>query len=112
MPHQITYAFALPGKRENTEIAFFTQMLYQCIARIQPRFNQLLLDFFCLSDSRLILTLLYDSLNHVVNALSSGLLGAWFRRKEVERAAAFGLCCTHSACAPMRCLSERKKCHL
>jgi len=30
------------------------------------------------------------------------------RRKEVESAAAVGLCCTHSACAPMRCLPERK----
>ena len=41
--------------------------------------------------------LLNDSLNFVVNALSSGLLGAWFRRKEVESAAAVGLCCTHNA---------------
>jgi len=41
--------------------------------------------------------LLYDSLNLVINALSSGLLeGAWFRRKEVESAAAVGLCCTHT----------------
>ena len=39
--------------------------------------------------------------------------GAWFRRKEVESAAAVGLCCVHNACAPMRCLPERKKlCHL
>jgi len=30
--------------------------------------------------------------------------GAWFRRKEVESAAAVGLCCTHNACA----LPERK----
>jgi len=27
-------------------------------------------------------------------AFSSGLLGTWFRRKEVESAAAVGLCCT------------------
>jgi len=46
------------------KIAFFTQM---------PEFNQSLLDFFNLFDSRLILTLLYDSLNLVINALSSGL---------------------------------------
>ena len=51
-----------------------------------PEFNQSLFDFFNLFDSRLILTLLYDSLNLVINAFSSGLLGAWFRRKEVERA--------------------------
>jgi len=29
-------------------------------------------------------------------------LGAWFRRKEVESAAAVRLCCTHNA--PVRCL--------
>jgi len=73
-----------------------------------PEFNQSLLDFFSLFDSRLTFKLLYDSLNLVINALSSGLLGAWFRRKEVESAAAVGLCCTHNACAPMRCLAERK----
>jgi len=40
-----------------------------------PEFNQSLFDFFNLFDSRLILTLLYDSLNLVINAFSSGLLG-------------------------------------
>ena len=64
-------------------------------------FNQLL-DLFSLFDSRLILTLLFDSLNLVINAFSSGLLGAWFRINEVESAAAVGLHCTHSA--PVRCL--------
>jgi len=58
--------------------------------------------------SRLILTLLYGSHNLVVNAFSSVLLGAWFRRKEVESAAAVALFCMHNACAPMRCLPERK----
>jgi len=38
-------------------------------------FNQSLLDFFKLFDSRLILTLLYDSLNLAINAFSLGLLG-------------------------------------
>ena len=52
----------------------------------------MLLDFFSLVDSRLILTLLYDSLNLVVSVFSLGLLGAWFRRKEVDSAAAVGLC--------------------
>jgi len=65
-------------------------------------FNQLLLDFFNLFDSRLILRLLYDSLNLVINALSLGLLGAWFRRKEVDSAAAVGLCCMYKA--PVCCL--------
>jgi len=61
MPPQIT----LLAKQGKTKIAFFTQM---------PEFNQLLLDFFNLFDSQLILMLLYDSLSLVINALSSGLL--------------------------------------
>jgi len=58
----------------NTKIAFFSQML--CICTL-PKFNYryLLLDFFSLFDSRVILTLLYDSLNLVINAFSSGLMG-------------------------------------
>jgi len=51
-------------------------------------------------DSRLILTLLYDSLNLVINAFSSGLLGAWFRINEVESAAEVGL-----AALPAQCTS-------
>jgi len=47
-------------------------------------------------------TLLYDSINLVINAFSSGLLGAWFRRKEVESAAAVGLCCRHNV--PVHCI--------
>jgi len=38
-------------------------------------------------------------------------LGCWvalFRRKEVESAAAVGLCRMHNACAPMGCLLETK----
>jgi len=97
MPPQITSASALPGKMGNVKIVFFSG----CISAL-PEFNQLLLDFFYLFDSRLILTLLYDCLNLVVNAFSLGLLGAWFRRKEVESAAAVGLCCTHNA--PVHCL--------
>ena len=61
-----------------------------------------LLEFVNIFDSQLILTLLYDSINLVINVFSSGLLGAWFRRKEVESAAAVGLCCTHNA--PVHCL--------
>jgi len=48
-------------------------------------------------DSRLILTLLCDSLNIVINAFSFELLGTWFRINEVESAAAVELCCTHNA---------------
>jgi len=47
-------------------------------------------------------TLLYDSLNLVINAFNLGLLGAWFGRKEVKSAAAVALCCTHKA--PVRCV--------
>ena len=63
-----------------------TQKLHfslKCCISALPEFNQLL-DFVNLFDLRLILTLLYDSLNLVINVFSSGLLGAWFKRKEVE----------------------------
>jgi len=83
MPLQITCASALPGKTGNTKIAFFTRYISTL-----PEFNQSLLDFFSLFDSRLVITLLYDSLNLLINAFSLGLLGTWFRRKEVESAAA------------------------
>jgi len=104
MPPQITCASALPGKTGNMKIALFNS---KCCISALAEFNQSLLDFFSCFDSRLILTLLYGSLNLVINALSSGLLGAWFRRKEVEGAAAVGLCCTHIVRAPMRCLPEK-----
>jgi len=70
MPAQITCASALPAKMGNTKIAFLTR----CISALSE-FNQLLLDFFSLFDSRLILTLLYDSLSIVINAFSLGLFG-------------------------------------
>jgi len=65
MPHQITCASALSGKTGKRENAF---SLKCCISAL-PEFNQLL-DFFNVFDSRLILTLLYDSLSLVVNAFS------------------------------------------
>jgi len=55
-----------------------------------------LLDFFSLFNSRLILTLLYDSLNFVINEFSSELLGGMVQQKK-SSAAAVGLCCTHNA---------------
>jgi len=106
---QLTYASALPGKTEKCENHIFS--LKCCISAL-PEFNQLLLGGLSLFDSRLLITLLYDSLNLVINAFSSGLLGAWFRRKEVERAATVVLCCMHNACVPICCLPERKKCNL
>jgi len=47
----------------------------KCYISALPQFNQSLLDFFSLFDSRLILTLLYDSLNLVVNALARAVGG-------------------------------------
>ena len=73
MPPQVTCASALPfntGKHEN--------FVFQSAL---PEFNQLLLDFFNVFDSWLILKLLYDSLNHVINAFSSGLLGGMVQEK-------------------------------
>jgi len=93
MPAQITGASALPGKTGSTKIAFFTRRVSAL-----PEFNQVLLDFFSHFDSRLIVTLLCDSLNLVINAW--GFWEAWFKRKEVESAAAVGLCCMHEA--PLR----------
>jgi len=66
MPLQVTCASVLPG---NTKIAVFTH----CISAL-PEFNQSLLDFFNLFDSWLILSLLYDSVNLVINAFSLVLL--------------------------------------
>ena len=48
---------------------------FKCCVSALPEFNQLLLDFFNVLDSRLIVILLYDSLSLVINAFSSGLLG-------------------------------------
>ena len=79
---------------QNTKIAF---SLKWCIS-VLPEFNQLL-DVFSLFHSR---PLLYDSQNIAINAFSSGLLGAWLMRKEVESVAEVRLCCTHNA--PVRCL--------
>jgi len=65
------------AKRRNTKIACFSQ---KCSAL--PEFNQSLIDFFSRFDSRLILTLLYDSLNLVINPFSSGLLDGMVQDKE------------------------------
>jgi len=98
MPPQITCASALPGKTENNENRIFTQMLYQCIAWIQPAVWYL--QSFWLTTHTHDAAWLRKSRNRCVQP--PGLLGVWFRRKEIERAAGVGLCCTHSA--PVRCL--------
>jgi len=46
----------------------------KCSITTLPEFNQLL-DFFNLFDSRLILTLLYDFINLVINAVKLGAVG-------------------------------------
>jgi len=65
MSHQLTCTSALPGKTEKLENC----ILPQCCISALPEFNQLF-DFFNLFDSRLIFTLLYDSLSLVINAFS------------------------------------------
>jgi len=85
-------------KRGNAKMQF---SLKCCISALRE-FKQVL-DFFNLFDSRLILTLLYDSLSLVVNAFS--YTDCWRHssgEREVDSAAAVGLCCTHNA--PVRCL--------
>jgi len=73
MSPQITCASALPGKTGKHENCDFHFAL--------PEFIQSLLDFFNLFDSRLTLTLLYDSLNLVINAFSSEPLGGMVQEK-------------------------------
>jgi len=76
VPPQVTCASALPGKTGNTKIAFSLKSVL-----VLPEFNQLLPDLFNPFDSRLILTLLYDSLNLVTNTFSLGLLWAMVQEK-------------------------------
>jgi len=92
MPPQITCASALPGKTGNMKTAFFT-----CCISALPEFNQSLIDFFNLFDSRLIHMLLYDSLNLVLNAFSLEHLGGMVQEKGSQSVAAVGLCCMHKA---------------
>ena len=54
-------------------------MLYYCLA---ASFKQSLLDFFKLVDSRLILVLLYDSLNLIISRVYQSHLGCWCHRSE------------------------------
>jgi len=71
MPPQITCAhcFYTTLQNEKHENCIFTRFISAL-----PEFNQSLLDFFKRFDSRLILTMLYGSLNLVINAFSVGLL--------------------------------------
>ena len=53
-------------------------MLYLCFAS----FKQSQLDFFKLVESRLILMLLYYSLNRIISGVHQSHLGAWSHRSE------------------------------
>jgi len=53
-------------------------MLYLCFAR----FKQSPHDFFKLVDSRLMLMLLYDSLNLIISGVHQSHLGSWGHRSE------------------------------
>jgi len=53
-------------------------MLYHCFAS----FNQSTLNFFKLVESRLILLLLYDSLNLIISGVHQSHLGCWGHRSE------------------------------
>jgi len=78
VPPQMTCASALPGKTGKHENRIFS---VKCCITALPECNQYLLDFFNLFDSRLILTLLYNSLNLVINTFSSLLLGGIVQEK-------------------------------
>jgi len=54
----------------------------KCCISALPEFNQSLLDFFSRFDSRLILTLLHDSLDLVVNAFSLDCWGRGLRERK------------------------------
>ena len=84
-------------KRGNAKMHFSLK----CFIKALPEFNQLL-DFFNIFHSQLILTLLYDSLSFVINAFSYRDCWGMVQMKEVDSAAAVGLCCTRNAL--MRCL--------
>jgi len=53
-------------------------MLYLCFAS----FKQSVLDFFKLVESRLILMLLYDSLNLIISGVHQSHLGCWGHKSE------------------------------
>jgi len=76
-------------------------MLYHCFAS----FKQSPLDFFKLVKSRLILMLLYDSLNLIISGVHQSHLGFWGYRSEKVKLR--GLDCVAYKIVPVRCLTER-----
>jgi len=73
-------------------------MLYHCFAS----FKQSPLDFFKLVDSRLILMLLYDSLNLISSGVHQSHLGCWGHRSEKVKLRGLDYA------AYKRCLTERQ----
>jgi len=109
VPPQVICASALPGKTGKLESCIFS--LKCCISAL-PEFNQSLLDFFSLFDSRLVLSLLYDSLNLVVSAFSSRAVGGmvWEKGSRESRSSWTML---HAQCMCTNTLSYwKKKCYL
>jgi len=102
-------ASALPGKMGKHKNCIFS--LKRCVSAL-TEFNQSLLDFFSLSDSQLILTLLYDSLNRVINAFSLGLLGGMVQEKRSQESRS-SWTVLHTQCMRTNALSSwKRKCHL
>jgi len=83
IPPQITCASALYLTKQETQKSHFYS---NAVLVHHQNSTSSLLDFFSLFDSRLILTLLYDSLNFVINAFSSGLaVGGMVQEKRITR---------------------------
>jgi len=66
--------YIIPWQFQVFQVFQFCGNPVKCCISALPEFNQLF-DFFSLFDSRLILTMLYDSVNHIINAFSPQ--GCW-----------------------------------
>jgi len=105
VPPQVTCASALPGKTWKHENRIFhsNSVSVHC----QSWTSRSLISSVFMTHRSYGVVWLPKSCNQCVQLVA--VMGAWFRRNEVESAAAVALCWTHNACAPMRCLPERKK---
>jgi len=93
---------------ETRKSHYFIQMLGRCIAKIQLVAPWFLQSFWPTTHTHAAVWL-PESCNHCIQF---GDAGGMVQEKGIESAATVGLCCTHSACAPMCRFPERKKCHL
>jgi len=94
-------------KRGNTKIAFSLK----CCISVFPEINQTLLNLFNLFDSQLVLTVLYDSLDLVINAFRSGMLGEGYGLGERKSRAPRQLDCVARTVRVHQCalfLKEKK----